>query len=124
MFDRPQTRRIFFEEVIRENRDLGRPDQVGLIFDRKIIPTTPGPFRTRVITDGVVPHLYVDDGDRLLGARVVDELLAVGGGRDQGCQRGVVEGAGDAVGKPMETHDRVVGEELVRPFGEREVVGK
>ncbi len=60
VFDRPQTGRIFFEEVIRENLDLGRPDQVALIFNRKIIRTTPGPFRTRVITDGVVPHLYVD----------------------------------------------------------------
>jgi hypothetical protein len=60
VFDRPQAGRIFFEEVIRENLDLGRPDQVGLIFDRKVIRTTPGPFRTRVITDGVVPHLYVD----------------------------------------------------------------
>jgi hypothetical protein len=60
VFDRPQTGRIFFEEVIRENLDLGRPDQVGLIFDRRVIRTTPGPFRTRVITEGVVPHLYVD----------------------------------------------------------------
>ena len=60
VFDRPVTGRIFFEEVIRENLDLGRPDQVGLIFDRKVIRTTPGPFRTRVITAGVVPHLYVD----------------------------------------------------------------
>ena len=60
VFDRPQTGRIFFEEVIRENLDLGRPDQVGLIFDRRVIRTTPGPFRTRVITAGVVPHLYVD----------------------------------------------------------------
>lgn len=60
VFDRPLTGRIFFEEVIRENLDLGRPDQVALIFDRKIIRTTPGRFRTRVITEGVVPHLYVD----------------------------------------------------------------
>lgn len=60
VFDRPQTGRVFFEEVIRENLDLGRPDQVGLIFDRRVIRTTPGRFRTRVITAGVVPHLYVD----------------------------------------------------------------
>jgi hypothetical protein len=60
VFDRPQTGRIFFEEVIRENLDLGRPAEVGLIFDRKVIRTTPGRFRTRVITEGVVPHLYVD----------------------------------------------------------------
>jgi hypothetical protein len=29
---------MFFEEVIRENLDLGRPDEVQLLFDRKIIP--------------------------------------------------------------------------------------
>jgi hypothetical protein len=60
VFDRPMTGRVFFEEVIRENLDLGRPDEVGLIFNRRINRRTPGPFRTRVITDGVVPHLYVD----------------------------------------------------------------
>jgi len=60
VFDRPMTGRCFFEEVIRENLDIGRPSQVQLIFDRKIIRTTPGRFRTRVLTDGVVPSLHVD----------------------------------------------------------------
>ena len=60
VLDRPLTGRIFFEEVIRENLDLGRPDQVGLIFDRRVTRKTPGRFRTRVITDGVTPYLYVD----------------------------------------------------------------
>ena len=60
VFDRPLTGRIFFEEVIRENLDLGRPDQISLIFNRRINRRTPGPFRTRVITQGVTPHLYVD----------------------------------------------------------------
>ena len=54
------TGRIFFEEVIRENLDIGRPSQVSLIFDRKITGRTPGRFRTRVITDGVVPSLHID----------------------------------------------------------------
>ena len=54
------TGRIFFEEVIRENLDIGWPGQVRLVFDRKISRRTPGRFRTRVITDGVVPSLDVD----------------------------------------------------------------
>ena len=54
------TGRIFFEEVIRENLDIGRPSQVSLVFDRKISRRTPGRFRTRVITDGVMPSLHVD----------------------------------------------------------------
>jgi hypothetical protein len=64
VLDRPVTGRVFFEEVIRENLDIGRPDQVQLIFERKIIRkgrcSTPGRFRTRVITEGVYPSLHVD----------------------------------------------------------------
>ena len=60
VLDRPVTGRVFFEEVIRENLDIGRPNQVQLIFDRRINKATPGRFRTRVITDGVVPSLHVD----------------------------------------------------------------
>ncbi len=64
MLDRPVSGRIFFEQVIRENLDLGRPDQVSLVFDRTIRSRgprpTPGRFRTRVITEGVTPSLHVD----------------------------------------------------------------
>jgi hypothetical protein len=60
ILDRPQTGRVFFEEVIRENLDLGRPDQVQLIFDRRVRKDTPGRFRTRVLTAGVIPSLHVD----------------------------------------------------------------
>jgi hypothetical protein len=60
VLDRPQTGRIFFEQVIRENLDIGRPDQVQLIFERRIQKNTPGRFRTRVLTDGVIPSLHVD----------------------------------------------------------------
>ena len=60
VLDRPVTGRIFFEEVIRENLDIGRPKQVQLIFDRRVTKSTPGLFRTRVITDGVVPSLHID----------------------------------------------------------------
>src|SRR5215469_8292187 len=60
ILDRPVSGRIFFEDVIRENLDIGRLKQIQLIFDRPIIKTTPGPFRTRVITDGVIPSLHID----------------------------------------------------------------
>ncbi len=64
MLDAPVTGRIFFDQLIRDNLDLGRPDRVSLIFDRKIIRkgkrATPGRFRTRVITEGVTPSLHVD----------------------------------------------------------------
>jgi hypothetical protein len=60
VLDRPLTGRIFFEEVIRENLDLGRPDQVQLIFGRRVTSQTPGRFRTRVLTEGVTPSLHID----------------------------------------------------------------
>jgi hypothetical protein len=60
VLDRPLSGRIFFEQVIRDNLDLGRPDQVQLIFDRRVSRRTPGRFRTRILTEGVVPTLHVD----------------------------------------------------------------
>lgn len=59
ILDRPLVGRQFFEEVIRDNLDLGRPDRVQLIFPRKIIRTTPGRFRTRVLREGVHPSLHI-----------------------------------------------------------------
>ncbi|ULN44825.1 hypothetical protein MI149_29515 (plasmid) [Mycolicibacterium crocinum] len=64
MLDTPVSGRMFFEHVIRDNLDIGRPDQVALIFNRHLKRRgprpTPGPFRTRVITAGVTPSLHVD----------------------------------------------------------------
>jgi hypothetical protein len=64
MLDRPVSGRIFFERVLHDNLDIGRPGQIGLVFDRRIITkgrrVTPGRFRTRVITEGVTPSLHVD----------------------------------------------------------------
>ena len=64
MLDRPVSGRIFFEQVLHDNLDIGRPDQVSLIFGRRIIgkgrSKTPGRFRTRVITNGVIPSLHID----------------------------------------------------------------
>jgi hypothetical protein len=59
IFDRPLSGRHLFEEIIRENLDLGRPDKVSLIFNRRVTKRTPGTFRTRVITEGVDPSLHV-----------------------------------------------------------------
>ncbi|MDP7081079.1 MAG: hypothetical protein QF415_14380 [Candidatus Undinarchaeales archaeon] len=58
VFDRPQNGRRFFEGVIRENIDLGRPDGISVVFDRRITKATPGKFRTRVINQGVHPSLH------------------------------------------------------------------
>jgi hypothetical protein len=60
VFDRPLTGRQFFDQIIKDNLTLGHPSQVSLIFDRRVISTTPGTFRTRVISDGVIPSLHVN----------------------------------------------------------------
>jgi hypothetical protein len=60
VFDQAQRGREFFEEVIREHLDLGRPDRIQLLFDRKVLTTTPGRFSTRVVTHGVLPSLHVE----------------------------------------------------------------
>jgi hypothetical protein len=63
VLDRPRSGRVSFESVIRDNLDLGRPDRVSLIFDRRIVTRgsrpTPGQFATGVITEGLTPSLHV-----------------------------------------------------------------
>jgi hypothetical protein len=63
IFDEPIQGRHFFEEVIRENLDLGRPNRVSLLFPTRLTSRTPPPYRgyrTRVITTGVDPSLHLE----------------------------------------------------------------
>jgi hypothetical protein len=60
VFEKPLQGRQFFENVIRENLDLGRPDHVQIIFGRSVRKTTPGRFQTRVIQHGVLPSLHIN----------------------------------------------------------------
>lgn len=60
VFDDPQRGREFFEEIIREHLDLGRPDRIQLLFERRIHKNTPSRFSTRVVTEGVLPSLHVE----------------------------------------------------------------
>lgn len=57
VFDRPQAGRMWFESVIRDHLNVGRPDQISLIFDRRVNSRTTGTFRTRVLNKGVDPTL-------------------------------------------------------------------
>jgi hypothetical protein len=61
VFDRPLHGRQFFEEVMRDNLDLGRPEKLQLIFDRRI-PRRKGmkSHRTRVFCEGVDPSLHTE----------------------------------------------------------------
>src|SRR5215510_8537908 len=61
VLDRRAHGRVFFEQVIRENLDLGRPEEIKLIFNRRIPcrRRTRERFCTRVVTHGVTPSLNV-----------------------------------------------------------------
>ncbi|MBV8992744.1 MAG: hypothetical protein JO287_03355, partial [Pseudonocardiales bacterium] len=36
VLDKPVSGRVFFEHVIRDNLDAGRPDRIGLVFGRRL----------------------------------------------------------------------------------------
>jgi hypothetical protein len=61
VLDRPVHGRVFFEQVIRENLDLGRPEEIKLIFNRRM-PCRRRKrerFCTRVVTRDVTPSLNI-----------------------------------------------------------------
>jgi hypothetical protein len=63
VFDQPVYGRHFFDEVIREHLDLGRPERVSALFPQRLRKRTPPPargYRTRVFVHGVEPSLHVD----------------------------------------------------------------
>ncbi|HEY2596751.1 MAG TPA: hypothetical protein VGK33_22885, partial [Chloroflexota bacterium] len=59
VFDRPASGRAWFEQVIRDQLDLGRADNVAIVFGRRVNRCTPGRFQTRVITRGVEPAIQI-----------------------------------------------------------------
>jgi hypothetical protein len=48
VFDEPCRVRAFFEALIADNLDLGRPENVEIIFGRRVRCDTPGTFRTAI----------------------------------------------------------------------------
>jgi hypothetical protein len=92
VFDRPAAGRAWFERTISDQLDLGRPDRVPIVFDRKITKTTPGVFQTKVITRGVAPVIqahykhskvkqYFKDGRALRTETTVNDPYNFGVGR-------------------------------------------
>ena len=52
VFDAPRRARAFFEAAVADNLDIGRPDEVKLIFSRQIRNNTKSEFATKVVTRG------------------------------------------------------------------------
>lgn len=59
VFVDPEQGWALVETLIRDNLDLGRPDRVSLIFDRKVTKATPGEFHTRVLREGIQPTIRI-----------------------------------------------------------------
>lgn len=59
VFDRPANGRAWFEAAIRDHLDLGRPERVSLVVDRRVTRRTPGRLATKVVTRGVDPQIQI-----------------------------------------------------------------
>src|ERR1035441_2189380 len=92
VFTQPRYARGFFDALVADNLDLGRPDTIEIIFDRQVRSSTEGEFRTNVITRGTEVTVnafykhsrikqYLKDGRAL---RIETVVNAPG---DLGCQR-------------------------------------
>ena len=73
IWDRPRHGREFFEEVIRENIDLGRPETVRLIFARKMRKSTVADGRCRTQSESN-PQNWRTKGGTFLGVAKKAEL--------------------------------------------------
>lgn len=59
MFDRPAAGRAWFERTLPDQLTLGRPDQVAIVFGRRVNKRTPGRFHTKIFNKGVEPAIQV-----------------------------------------------------------------
>ncbi len=95
VFDAPRRARGFFEALIADNLDIGRPANVELIFNRHIQRNTPGVFRTAVDrpaigpdTGGVVLNVFYKHSrvkQYLKDGRAMRIETVVNAPRDLGC---------------------------------------
>jgi hypothetical protein len=92
VFTQPRYARTFFDALVTDNLDLGRPDTLEIIFDRQIRKDTVSDFKTKVISRGTEVTVnafykhsrikqYLKDGRAL---RIETVVNAPG---DLGCQR-------------------------------------
>jgi hypothetical protein len=59
VFADPEQGWALVEALIRDNLDIGRPERVSLIFERKVTKRTPSEFHTRVLREGVQPTVRI-----------------------------------------------------------------
>ena len=52
VFDDPRRARRFFEALVEDNVDIGRPEAVSMVFSRRVTKATKEPFLERIFTAG------------------------------------------------------------------------
>jgi hypothetical protein len=95
VFDAPRRARAFFEALIADNLDIGRPANVEIIFRRHIRRDTPGVFRTTIDrpvigpdTGGVVLNVFYKHSrikQYLKDGRAMRIETVINAPRDLGC---------------------------------------
>jgi hypothetical protein len=94
IFHKTATLNRLYERVLSEHLHLGRPDMLKVMFDRRIIRTTPGRFATRVLRDGTVACMKVFFKDSFLkqynkSGRVLRTELCVNNPNNFGLKKGL-----------------------------------
>ena len=92
VFDAPRRARAFFEATVTDNIDVGRPDEIKVIFDRRIYSNTKGEFATKVVTRGTdvtINAFYKHSRikEYLKEGRALRIETVVNAPNDLGCQR-------------------------------------
>ena len=92
VFDAPRRARGFVESLITDNLDLGRPDEVQLIFGRQVRKNTKGTFSTKLVNRGTemtVNVFYRDSRikEYLKEGRALRIEFVCNSPDDLGCQR-------------------------------------
>ena len=92
VFTAPRHARAFFEALVTDNLGMGRPDEISLIFDRRVQSNTDSGFLTKVVTRGVdvtVNFFYQHSRIKqyLKEGRALRVETVVNSPTDLGCQR-------------------------------------
>jgi len=92
VFTAPRHARGFFEALITDNLDLGRPHNVEIIFNRRVRRDTPGTFRTAIDrrdNGGVIVNVFYKHSrikQYLKDGRAMRIETVINSPRDLGCQ--------------------------------------
>ncbi len=123
LLDAPRHTRSFFEALVADNLDLGRPESVEIIFGRHRGREAGGVFKTAIDrhTHGVTINVfykhsrvkqYLKDGRALRIETVINDAY------DIGCQR-LLPNLDDLAAKSRAINQRVLDTERVRPHFRR-----